>query len=68
MGKMTLSLFYAILKQEGNMLSGSVGPNENEQDSFEGGKVDGDNLGLTFHKAQMAKAQFTLNCRWMEIR
>src|ERR1700746_3419047 len=35
---------YAILKQEGNMLSGSVGPNENEQDSFEGGKVDGDKL------------------------
>jgi hypothetical protein len=35
---------YAILKQEGNMLSGSVGPNENEQDSFEGGKVDSDKL------------------------
>lgn len=35
---------YAILKQEGNMLSGSVGPNESEQDSFAGGKVDGDKL------------------------
>jgi hypothetical protein len=35
---------YSILKQEGNKLSGSVGPNESEQDSFEGGKVDGDKL------------------------
>ena len=35
---------YAILKQEGNKLSGSVGPDESEQDSFEGGKVDGDKL------------------------
>lgn len=35
---------YSILNQEGNKLSGSVGPNESEQDSFEGGKVDGDNL------------------------
>lgn len=35
---------YAVLKQEGNKLSGSVGPNESEQDSFEGGKVDGDKL------------------------
>lgn len=30
--------------QEGNKLSGSVGPNESEQDSFDGGKVDGDKL------------------------
>ena len=35
---------YFILKQEGNKLSGSVGRNESEQDSFEGGKVDGDKL------------------------
>jgi hypothetical protein len=35
---------YSIFKQDGNKLSGSVGPNENEQDSFEGGKVDGDKL------------------------
>jgi hypothetical protein len=54
---------YATLKQEGNKLSGSVGPNENEQDSFEGGKVDGDQLSLTFHWAPMAKAQWTLACR-----
>ena len=31
---------YSILNQDGNKLSGSVGPNESEQDSFEGGKVD----------------------------
>ena len=30
---------YSIFHQEGNKLSGSVGPNENEQDSFAGGKV-----------------------------
>ena len=35
---------YSILKQEGNNLSGSVGPNENEQDSFKDGKVDEDKL------------------------
>jgi hypothetical protein len=35
---------YSILNQDGNKLSGSVGPNESEQDSFEGGKVDGDKL------------------------
>ena len=35
---------YAILKQQGNNLSGSVGPNENEQDSCKDGKVDGDKL------------------------
>ena len=35
---------YSIFSQDGNKLSGSLGPNENEQDSFEGGKVDGDKL------------------------
>lgn len=35
---------YSIFNQDGNKLSGSVGPNENEQDSFEGGKVEGDKL------------------------
>jgi hypothetical protein len=35
---------YSIFNQDGNKLSGSVGPNESEQDSFEGGKVDGDKL------------------------
>ena len=34
----------SIFTQEGNKLSGSVGPSESEQDSFEGGKVDGDKL------------------------
>ncbi len=35
---------YSIFNQDGNKLSGSVGPNESEQDSFEGGRVDGDKL------------------------
>lgn len=35
---------YSIFNQDGNRLSGSVGPNEEEQDPFEGGKVDGDTL------------------------
>ena len=35
---------YSIFNQDGNQLSGSVGPNQSEQDSFEGGKVDGDKL------------------------
>ena len=35
---------HSIFKQDGNKLAGSVGPNESEQDSFEGGKVDGDKL------------------------
>jgi hypothetical protein len=35
---------YSIFNQAGNKLSGSVGPNEEEQDSFEDGKVEGDKL------------------------
>ena len=35
---------YSIFNQDGNKLSGSVGPSESEQDSFEGGNVDGDKL------------------------
>ena len=35
---------YSIFHQDGNKLSGSVGPDESEQDSLEGGKVDGDKL------------------------
>lgn len=50
---------YAILKQEGNKLSGSVGPNEDEQDSFEGGKVDGDKL--TFDVPQGANGEGSIH-------
>ncbi len=35
---------YMVLKQEGNKLAGSGGPNENEQNPFEGGKVEGNKL------------------------
>jgi hypothetical protein len=35
---------YSILNQNGNKLSGGVGPSESEQNPFEGGKVDGDKL------------------------
>lgn len=35
---------YSIFHQDGNKLSGSVGPDESEQDEFEGGKVEGDKL------------------------
>ncbi|PYT80425.1 MAG: hypothetical protein DMG40_12460 [Acidobacteria bacterium] len=35
---------YVILKQDGNRLTGSAGPNESEQHSFEGGKIDGNRL------------------------
>lgn len=35
---------YSIFNQDGNKLSGSVGPDESEQDEFEGGKVEGDKL------------------------
>jgi hypothetical protein len=35
---------YSIFNQDGAKLSGSVGPNEDEQDSFKGGKVEGDKL------------------------
>jgi hypothetical protein len=35
---------YSIFHQDGNKLSGSVGPDETEQDEFEGGKVEGDKL------------------------
>ena len=32
---------YLILKQDGNQLTGSAGPNETEQHPFEGGKMEG---------------------------
>jgi hypothetical protein len=35
---------YMILKQDGNKLAGSTGPNESEQHAFEGGKVEGNNV------------------------
>jgi hypothetical protein len=35
---------YSIFNQDGNRLSGSVGPDQSEQDEFEGGKVEGDKL------------------------
>ena len=35
---------YSIFNQDRNKLSGSIGPNERELDSFQGGKVDGDKL------------------------
>jgi hypothetical protein len=35
---------YSIFNQDGNKLSGSIGPDESEQDSFQGGKVEGDKL------------------------
>ena len=35
---------YLILKQDGNKLTGSAGPSESEQHSFEGGKLEGSKL------------------------
>jgi hypothetical protein len=35
---------YSIFHEDGNSLSGSVGPDESEQDEFEGGKVEGNKL------------------------
>lgn len=35
---------FSIFNQDGNKLSGSVGPDETEQDEFSGGKVEGDKL------------------------
>jgi hypothetical protein len=35
---------YMVLKQDGNNLSGSGGPNESEQHPFQGGKVEGNKL------------------------
>ena len=35
---------YSIFHQDGNKLWGSVGPDESQQDSFEGGTVDSDKV------------------------
>lgn len=35
---------YVILKQDGSKLAGSAGPDESEQHSFVGGKIDGNRL------------------------
>ena len=54
---------YSFFNQDGNKLSGSVGPNESEQDSFEGGKVDGDKLTFDVPQGPNGEVQFTLECR-----
>src|SRR5256885_16257692 len=43
-GKNEAKPAYSIFNQDGNKLSGSVGPDESEQDSFQGGNVEGDKL------------------------
>jgi hypothetical protein len=50
---------YSIFHQDGNKLSGSVGPNETEQDEFEGGKVEGDKL--TFDVPQGPNSEGSLH-------
>jgi len=56
---------YSIFYQDGSKLSGSVGPNEGEQDSFQGGKVEGDNL--TFDVPQGPSGQGSLHVE-MQVR
>ena len=43
-GKNDAKPAYSNFNQDGSKLSGTIGPSESEQDSFEGGKVDGDKL------------------------
>ena len=50
---------YSIFQQDGNKLSGSVGPDESEQDEFEGGKVEGDKL--TFDVPQGTNGEGSLH-------
>jgi hypothetical protein len=45
-GEKTPKPAYSIFHQDGNNLSGSVGPDESEQDEFEGGKVQGNKLNI----------------------
>ena len=50
---------YSIFHQDGNRLSGTVGPDETEQDEFDGGKVEGDKL--TFDVPQGDNGEGTLH-------
>lgn len=50
---------YSIFNQDGNKLSGSVGPDESEQDEFEGGKVERDKL--TFDVPQGTNGEGSLH-------
>lgn len=50
---------YSIFNQEGTKLSGSIGPDESEQDEFEGGKVEGDKL--TFDVPQGTNGEGSLH-------
>jgi hypothetical protein len=56
---------YSIFHQYGNKLSGSVGPDESEQDEFEGGKVEGDKL--TFEVPQGPNGEGSLHVE-MHVR
>src|SRR5438552_7915825 len=59
---------YSILNQDGNKLSGSVGPNESEQDSFEGGKVDGDKLTFNVPQGQSGEGSIHVEMQRSEER
>ena len=64
-GKSDATPAYSIFNQDGNKLSGSVGANESEQDSFEGGKVDGDKL--TFDVPQGPNGEGSIHIE-MEVK
>ncbi len=57
---------FLVLKQDGAALSGSGGPNEEQQNPFEGGKVDGEDLTFAV-AAGSGKFSFKLKVKGEEI-
>ena len=51
---------YFILKQDGNMLSGTGGPNANEQHPFRSAKIDGDKIILDVGVGEKGTIHFEL--------
>ena len=59
---------FMILKQEGDKLTGSGGPNEGEQHAFQNGKVEGDKLSFEIALGNGVTISFNLTVTGDEIK
>lgn len=58
---------YVILKHDGNGLTGSAGPHESEQHSFEAGKFDGNRLTFDVSLGSEGSTHFDLQVHGDQI-
>ena len=59
---------FMVLKQEGDKLTGSGGPNEGEQHAFQNGKVEGDKVSFEIALGNGGTIYFNLTVTGDEIK